>query len=396
MGLDRDRHPARFAIVTSVASGLAVATIATVAGHFDFHLLTYKVPLWILVLPLLAVVGFLAFSVALLRNRKTEVFFAPCALDEKRYIAELIHDLHDVLDSHQLNLVLKVPRRNYAHIRQLHHLRSLQRQRGKYFGGIVIPAEPGLIRPDLKEFCSFASYPVVFVDIEPFVQAEEYPRGTAFVGYHQDAIGSCAASYIEEHARNSRLSRPRIWVVAEKWYTGRQLEFIKKLRSCFENADFLVDESGGYSRARARAIVRRNLQDKSQEKILPHYIFCTNDEMALGAVDALRIAGIGNDGSVVVVGVDGTPEARALIDSQTTPLRATVVQDSCEIAEVAVDRLVRMNRGDAVRTRTYLEPHVYKSDHFIAPHRRAVAINNLGETIGPFGGRVNPPRHGSA
>jgi ribose transport system substrate-binding protein len=396
MGLDREKHPARFAIVTSAASGLVVATIATVVGHFDFHLLVYKVPLWVLILPLLAAVGSSALSVALLQNRRTDVFFASCALNEKRYIAELINDFHDVLDVHQLNLVLKVPRRDYAHTGQLRHLRSLRRQRGKYYGGIVIPAEPELIRPDLKEFCSFISYPIVFVDIEPFVQTEEYPQDTAFVGYHQDAIGSCAASYVEEHARNSRLSHPRIWVVAGKWYTGRQLEFIKKLRSCFENAEFLVDESGEYSRVRARAIVCRNLQDKSQEKVMPHYIFCTNDEMALGAVDALRIADIGNDGSVVVVGVDGTPEARALIDSQTTPLRATVVQDSCEIAEVVVDRLVRMNRGDVVRTRTYLEPRVHKSDHFITMPRRAVAINNLDETIGPSGERMGPPRHDSA
>ncbi len=393
MRLNRDKHPARFAIVTSVASGLVVVTIATIAGHFDFHLLAYKVPLWALVLPLLAAIGSLALSVALLRNWKTEVFFIPCALNEKRYIAELIYNLHDVLDAHQLDLVLKVPRRDYAHVGQLHHLRSLRRRRGKYFGGIVIPAEPELIRPDLKEFCSFALYPVVFVDIEPFVQTEEYPRDTAFVGYHQGAIGSCAASYVEEHARNSRISRPQIWVIAEKWYTGRQLEFIKKLRSCFKNAEFLVDESGEYSRARARAIVCRNLQDQSQERVVPHYIFCTNDEMALGAVDALRIANIGNDGSVVVVGVDGTPEARALIDSQTTPLCATVVQDSCEIAEVAVDRLVRMNRGDAVRTHTYLEPHIYQSSHFIASPRRAVAINNFGETIGPSGERLGPPRN---
>jgi hypothetical protein len=93
MGLDRDKHPARFAIVTSAASGLVVATIATVAGHFDFHLLVYRVPLWVLILPLLTAVGFLALSVALLQHRKTEVFFAPCALNEKRYIAELIYSL---------------------------------------------------------------------------------------------------------------------------------------------------------------------------------------------------------------------------------------------------------------------------------------------------------------
>jgi ribose transport system substrate-binding protein len=382
MGLDRDKYPARFAIVTSVASGLVVATIVTVAGRFNFHLLSYKVPFWVLTLPLLAAVGFVALSVTLLRNQKADVFFAPCALNEKRYIAELIHSFHDVLDAHQLNTVLKVPRRDYAHAGQLYNLRSMQKQRGEYFGGIVIPAEPELIRPDLKEFCSFASYPIVFVDIEPFVQTEEYPRYTAFVGYHQDAIGACAASYVEEHARNSRLSCPIIWVVAGKWYTGRQLEFIRKLKSCFENPEFIVDESGEYSRVRARAIVCQNLQNHA----VPHYIFCTNDEMALGVVDALRIADIGNDGSVVVIGVDGTPEARALIDSQTTPLCATVVQDSREIAEVAVDRLVRMNRGDVVRTCTYLEPHIYKANHFVASARRAVATRNLGETTDPSGG----------
>jgi hypothetical protein len=214
----------------------------------------------------LAAVGFLVLSVALLRNRKTDVFFASCALNEKRYLGGLVDELHDALDAHQLNLVLKVPHRDYAHVGQLRHLRSLQKQRGKYFGGVIISTEPELIGPDLKQFCSLVSYPVVFVDIEPFTLTEEYPRGTAFVGYHQDAIGSCAASYVEEHARNSRLSRPRIWVVAGKWYTGRQLEFIKKLRVCFVDAEFLVDESGEYSRVRARAIVCRNLQNKSREK----------------------------------------------------------------------------------------------------------------------------------
>jgi hypothetical protein len=231
MGLDTDKHPARFAIVTSVVSGLMVTAIAAVASRFDIRLLAYRVPLWILILPLATMVRFSVLGVALPQGRKAEVFFAPCALNEKRWIAELIHALHDALDVYQLNLVLKVPRRDFAHIGQLHHLRNLRKQHSKYFGGIVSPAEPELIRPKLKEFCSFAAHPVVFVDIEPFVSIEEYPRGTAFVGYHQDAIGSCAASYVEEHARSLQLSRPRIWVIAGKWYTGRQVEFIKKLKN---------------------------------------------------------------------------------------------------------------------------------------------------------------------
>jgi len=148
-------------------------------------------------------------------------------------------------------------------------------------------------------------------------------------------------------------------VIGGKLHSGRQTEFVRCLNYRFKDAEFIVDEDGEYSRTRAREIVLRNLQERSNERAGPHYIFCTNDEMALGAVDALHVAGVGSDGSVVVVGVDGIREARALIDSQTTPLQATVVQDSCSIAEISVDLLVKLTRRDAVKTCTYLEPRIY-------------------------------------
>jgi hypothetical protein len=84
MGLDRDGHPVRFAIVTSVTSGLMVATIAAIASQFDVSLLVYRVPLWTLVVPLLAAAGIFVSYVVLLRDRKTEAFFVLCALNEKR------------------------------------------------------------------------------------------------------------------------------------------------------------------------------------------------------------------------------------------------------------------------------------------------------------------------
>lgn len=357
-GLDKDQHPVRFVVVTSVVSGLTVAAMTAGAGQlFYIRLLTYRVPLWTLALLFLATVVLFVWGVVLCRARKTQVFFILCALNEKRWVAELIQNPYHALDRHQLDLVLKVPERDYVYVGQLRHLRNLRKRRGAYAGGIISPTEPDLIRGDLRSFC--AAYPVVFVDIEPFDSTGDYPNRTAFVGYSQEALGACAASYVEEHARSSQISHPRVLVIGGKLHSGRQTEFVRCLNYRFKDAEFIVDEDGEYSRTRAREIVLRNLQERSNERAGPHYIFCTNDEMALGAVDALHVAGVGSDGSVVVVGVDGIREARALIDSQTTPLQATVVQDSCSIAEISVDLLVKLTRRDAVKTCTYLEPRIY-------------------------------------
>ncbi|MGH8919998.1 MAG: sugar ABC transporter substrate-binding protein, partial [Actinomycetes bacterium] len=68
------------------------------------------------------------------------------------------------------------------------------------------------------------------------------------------------------------------------------------------------------------------------------------------------------DGAVVVIGVDGRPEAKALIDAQTTPLRATVVQDSRRMADTAADLLDKAIRGEHVEKYNYLKPRIYSRD----------------------------------
>ncbi|MGH3942664.1 MAG: substrate-binding domain-containing protein [Pseudonocardiaceae bacterium] len=363
--LDRDAYPARFALVTSVVSGLAVATIAGVSQVVGNQFLTYQAPLWLFLL--LGVSGISLLGVTLHLKKKdqipiqnNQVFLILCAFTEKRWVAGLIQDLHNSLDRRGFDLVLKIPERDYVHLGQVRHFRNLSRQRGRYIGGIISPAEPELLRRDLKEFCSSTDYPIILIDIDPFDDAEEYPIGTAFVGYHPDVIGHCAADYVGEHATRMRILCPEILIIGSKLHTGRQTAFVKQMRNWFKDAKFVIDEDGEFNRANAREIVCANL--RSKEGVVPNYIFCTNDEMALGAVDALGLLGLGNDGSIVVVGVDGTPEARALIDSQTTALRATVVQDSCRIAEIATDLLDKAIRGGHVEKYNYLHPRIYSKD----------------------------------
>lgn len=114
-----------------------------------------------------------------------------------------------------------------------------------------------------------------------------------------------------------------------------------------------------FIRSRAYDTVRAHIRQLAPGQRLDA-IFCTNDEMALGAVDALLSPSPATE-ATLVVGVDGVQEAKALIDTAQSPLRATVVQDSHRLACAAVDLLEKMQRNRPVPKRTILSCEIYES-----------------------------------
>ncbi|MFC0531239.1 substrate-binding domain-containing protein [Phytohabitans kaempferiae] len=74
-------------------------------------------------------------------------------------------------------------------------------------------------------------------------------------------------------------------------------------------------------------------------------IFCANDQMALGALRALHLAGRAVPGEVSVVGFDDIPEAPFL-----RPPLTTVRQDFAAVGRAGVDLLVRRIVADSAAT----------------------------------------------
>ena len=70
-----------------------------------------------------------------------------------------------------------------------------------------------------------------------------------------------------------------------------------------------------------------------------------NDEMAIGAIMAIRQAGIA-PGKILVGGIDATPDALAELAKGT--LAVTVFQDARGQARGALDAAVKLSRGDKV------------------------------------------------
>ncbi|RLK58795.1 sugar ABC transporter substrate-binding protein [Actinokineospora cianjurensis] len=279
----------------------------------------------------------------------TQVFLVVSAFEQKYWLNEFIGHVLEAFDHAQTDVVLKRPRRNYDRRGMVHHLRRLVARGADYSGGLIMPIDPAQLREDLVEFCAEIPGPVVFLDLEPFESEADYPPNTAFIGYPSWQIGEAAARWLA-----GALARrdPAVFVAASREHSDRQDGFVAALRAISPEASVVVDDSCDYLRSAALDAVRARLLGGHRLDA----VFCTNDEMALGAVEALRWQGVTG---TVVVGVDGAAEARAHIDTGTGPLRATVVQDGYEIAAGAVDLLHRLRTGRPAPKRTLLVPRMY-------------------------------------
>lgn len=355
--LDRDKRPVRFAVTTSIISGLTVTTIVGATGAATQKgLLTLEVPLWSLIAAIVATTGLTIAVLTHRRETRRQAFLVVHAFSETHWTSELAHNTHRALDRWGRDMVLKIPDKDFSEAGQTHHLRNILSGRDHYVGGLVVPLEFEHTRHDLKMFCAELAKPVVMMDIEPFDDERSYPANTAFVGYDAARIGECAADWVVDELATMGEAEPVVMVIGADGQRGRQQRFTEVIKTEVPKSRIILDDGGSFVRMRARRIVGRRLRELRAEGCVPTVIFCTNDEMALGAVDALLAEGVT---TTTVVGVDGTPEAKAHIDNGRSPLRATVVQDAYRVSEIAVDLLERMLRGDRVMVRTLLTGEIY-------------------------------------
>jgi ribose transport system substrate-binding protein len=353
-------------LAISALSGALLAGAAKIgAAVTHAGWLASAVPVWTLVLA--CAVG-LSLAIFLVRgagsSRRRRVLIVVPAFVQKHWVAELLKNMVHVLESQGYDAVVKFPRHDYSGQEQLFQLDSARKRMSDYAGVFIIPAEPAMMSAELKSFCARAGYPAIFVDVRPFASAADYPPGSAFVGTDQAGIGLNAACWAAAHL-NQRQKRTRasVLVICGKEQEERQKRFVSVLQEKVPGARVEVNEQGGFSRENARDIASRHMRAATARGQELNLIFCANDEMALGALDAFYGEGAsgGKGGDLAIVGVDGTSEATAIIKSGGTPFRATVVQDSRIMAEAAVGMLVKALDGEAIATELILQSYVYPS-----------------------------------
>ncbi|SER43789.1 ribose transport system substrate-binding protein [Lentzea xinjiangensis] len=356
--LDRDRTPVRFTVVTSVVSGLIVAGSIALARS---GLLTSSVPLW----SLPVAIALTATSLVLLRKmvsrpaQARQVFVVVPAFEQKYWLAGLVRRLHGRIDRDGVDMVLKLPACDYDASAQAHLLGRVQDRHAAYMGGIVVATAVDQQRATLTEFCASSGLPVVFTDAEPFEHEHEYPDNAVYVGYRSAQLGELAGTWLTQHLRQRGMTRPHVLIIASREHTARQEQCRKVLRNAIPDVSITELSDCDFRRSRAYDAVRAHIRRLGSREIRLDAVFCTNDEMALGAVDAIGSTPSAATQDTVVIGIDGIAEARALIDKGKSPLRATVVQDANRLAERTVLALEALHKDKKVQKRTYLEGQLH-------------------------------------
>ncbi|MGP9806385.1 sugar ABC transporter substrate-binding protein [Paracoccus sp. NSM] len=80
-------------------------------------------------------------------------------------------------------------------------------------------------------------------------------------------------------------------------------------------------------------------------------VIANNDEMAIGAIQALKTSGVAMD-AVIVAGIDATADALAAMEAGD--LDVTVFQNAAGQGQGAVDAALRLSRGEDVDSKVYV------------------------------------------
>lgn len=208
--------------------------------------------------------------------------------------------------------------------------------------------------PEITDMCKEAGIPVVYINREPDAAEEERWESeglnATYVGCDARQSGTYQGEEILETANkgdinsDGKVSYIMIQGDPENVDAQYRTEFsVKALTDAGMEVEELLKQRGDWDQAKAQQIAQDALNQYG-DKI--EVIFCNNDAMALGALQAIEAAGRKVNEDIYLVGVDALTEAvQNVIDGKQT---GTVFNNHFAQAQAASDIAVKFLSGEKV------------------------------------------------
>lgn len=184
--------------------------------------------------------------------------------------------------------------------------------------------------------------PVVFVNRLP--EEDKMVEGkTTYVGSDEKQAGGIQAEFLTEYFKEKDITNIRYVMLMGTLglpHTTMRTEYAKKgLEDAGFTLEKVFEDTAQFDRAKAMEMMQQFLGTGKEFDV----VISNNDEMALGAIEALRAVGTTD---IPVVGIDATSNAIAAIEAGE--MACSVFQNAAGQGTGAIDAAVALAKGESV------------------------------------------------
>ena len=198
----------------------------------------------------------------------------------------------------------------------------------KIDGLVIATTDPNALAPVLDEAIA-DGVPVVFIDTKGI------NKGVTYIGTDNQVGAALAAEYICAKVPAGSDVAILTGIVTQSTGKARADGSRAGLTACGLN--IVAEQTGEWDRAKGLAVMENIITGNPNIKA----VFASNDNMALGAAEALKSAGMLKD--VVLVGFDANPDAAESV--LAGEMSATVAQNPYNMGAFGVESVLKLIKG---------------------------------------------------
>jgi ABC-type sugar transport system substrate-binding protein len=210
---------------------------------------------------------------------------------------------------------------------------------------IIVSAVDTDASPAMTRLAAEAGIPIVYVNRQP-ADLEKLPERAAFVGSNEVESGTLATREVCRMLREAGKSPARIVVMMGELSNQAARQRTRAVHDVIATPDcsfmeVVEEQTANWQRTQGQDLMSNWISAGTKFDA----VVSNNDEMAIGAIQALKAAGHDMK-TMIISGVDGTQDALAAM--KAGDLDVTVFQDAAGQGKGAVDTALELARGGKV------------------------------------------------
>lgn len=203
----------------------------------------------------------------------------------------------------------------------------------------------------MSKIAADANIPLVYVNREP-INVDQLPATQAFVASDERESGTLQTKEICRLLKDAGKTEANIVVMMGELSNQAARQRTQDIKDVIATPDcsfmkIVEEQTANWSRTQASDLMTNWLSAGIQFDA----VVSNNDEMAIGAIQALKASGVDMK-TMIVGGIDATQDALAAMASGD--LDVTVFQDAAGQGKGAVDAALKLAKGEKVEQKIYV------------------------------------------